>query len=105
MGQFFSHDEVFPVVARLIATLHQTQGGFVSHTDLVRAMQSDEEGGRLVQFAVEQDTEQRPKEWWASNMIQWFSQRYPEENSEYLRLFERCQEKDGWAYKPCTTEK
>jgi len=101
MGRGFDQAEVFPVIARLISAHHPGRTDFVTHTDLVRALQRDEQGCKLIQFAVEQDEKQRASEWWASNMIQWFSQKYTEGIGAYVRMFERREEKDGWAYRPC----
>lgn len=105
MGRYFSQEEVFPVIARLISALHRGGNDFVIHTDLVHALQNDELGVKLIQFAAERDEEQRANEWWASNMIQWFSQKYTTGDGEYVRMFERREEKDGWAYRPFAVEK
>ena len=96
----WSHDEAFPVVARLIRDLHQTKGDFVTHEDLICAFLNDAAGKTLVEAVHEADGGEKSKEWWASNMVQWFSQRITEDRSEYKSQFERKQVKGAWAYRP-----
>lgn len=100
MTQRFSQAEAFPVIARLICDLHERKQDFVTHDDLVAAFLNDEEGRRLIDFACEADPGQKSREWWASNMVQWFSQRITEGKSEYESQFERVNLKGSWAYKP-----
>jgi len=108
MGQHFSHDEAFPVIRRLIIEISKSTNDFVTHSELVHSFAQDAEGSRLLQVVVEGDKENRPREWWASNMIQWFSQRYTvtekdgDGSSESVQEFLRRNDKDGYAYKPRT---
>jgi hypothetical protein len=100
MARGFSHDEVFPIVARLISDLYGTKNDFVTHDELVDALLKDAVGIRLIERACEADGGAKSKGWWASNMVQWFSQRITEEKSDYRMQFERKSIGGAWAYRP-----
>src|SRR6266536_2648138 len=100
MAGKFSQEDVFPIIARLIQALHQTQGDYVPHGDLVDALLKDAMGKALVDAALAADTAEKSKEWWASNMVQWFSERITENKSAYQSQFERKKIKGAWACRP-----
>jgi hypothetical protein len=100
MAARFSHDDAFPVIARLISTIYQRTGDYVTHDEIVQEMLSDTLGKSLIENALNEDDAEKTGEWWASNMVQWFSQRITEEKSEYAREFERTKIEGAWAYRP-----
>jgi len=100
MKSKFSHDEVFPEIARLIGELYKEKKDFVVHDEIVSALLRDERTDALIENARKSDESEKTKEWWASNMVQWFSQRITEEKSEYRLQFERKSVDRAWAYKP-----
>jgi hypothetical protein len=100
MARKFSHENVFPVIARLITTIHQATQTIVSHDELVEAMLNDGQGMALTASACDADDEKKSAKWWASNMVQWFSQRITEDDSEYTNRYERTKIDGAWAYRP-----
>ncbi len=96
----FTQDDAFPVIVRLITDLHRKTGDFVTHDELVSAFVNDATGRALVENAREADNRQKDLHWWASNMIQWFSQKITEGKSEYQSQFERRRINNSWAYRP-----
>lgn len=100
MASKFVQEDAFPVIARLITTIHQGTSRYVTHEELVRALLADDMGRALVSRAREADEQTQSEEWWASNMIQWFSQRITAERSEYSTQFERTKIDNTWAYRP-----
>lgn len=96
----FSHDDAFPVVARLIRELSAPSGRFVPHAELVDAILRYPLGAKLTQAAVDNPDNDWSKRHWASYMVQWFSARISSESSDYARDFEREARADGYAYRP-----
>lgn len=99
MGRF-SHDDAFPVIARLIHELSGSSGRFVQHAELVDARLHDPAGAAIVRAASDYPENECSPQQWGSNMVQWFSQRITQESSEYSRIFERQAMRDGYAYRP-----
>ena len=100
MASKFSLDEAFPVIARLICDLNKSNGDWITHDELVAALLGDGAGRVLCEHAHESDNGAKSVEWWAGNMVAWFSQRITEGKSEYAAQYERLPMKDGYAYKP-----
>ncbi|HEV7221483.1 MAG TPA: GDP-mannose 4,6-dehydratase [Pirellulales bacterium] len=96
----FTHDDVFPVIARLIRQSVSDAEGFVSHQDLVEALLADPMGEKLIDAARADRDKDRSAAWWASNMVQWFSQKITAGASDHARDFERVHREDGYAYRP-----
>lgn len=93
----FRHDEVFPVIARVIFGHAAKSTGYASHESIVTAFLEDEEGAALVDKAREKQT--KDTDWAvASNMVAWFSARFPV--LDYSILFAREQSGDHWSYRP-----
>ena len=96
----FCHDDAFPVIARLIRELSGFSARFVSHAELVDALLHDPSGANLVRAASDYPDSEWSTKKWASNMVQWFSQRITQESSEYIHEFEREARAEGYAYRP-----
>jgi hypothetical protein len=101
MPTAFTHADAFPVIARLITSIHQRTQNFVTHDELVAAILDDAIGRTLVESARNADSDKKAAEWWAGNMVAWFGQRITEEKSEYASQFERTGTKP-YAYRPKT---
>jgi hypothetical protein len=52
MGEYFSHDEVFPAIARFITKRHRETGNYVPHDEISAAMLGDPEVSRIVERGV-----------------------------------------------------
>lgn len=103
MGTTFDQDDVFPVIARLIEARHAQHGRSVTHQELTEAVLAEQEGRRAVEEAQRRQHEPKSLEWTASNMVQWFSQRITEGESEWGDKFDREKIHGSWAYKPKMT--
>ena len=66
----------------------------------MQALLDQTPGKTLVDAVHEADGGEKSREWWASNMVQWFNQRITEDRSEYKPQFERQMIKGAWAYRP-----
>lgn len=97
LGPSFKHDQVFPVIYRLITDRTYQGGEYVSHTDLVMAMLQDDDAHELVAAAAEQND--LGEEGSASNMVAWFSHRYTTGENEFGRLLDRKRIGSRWAYR------
>jgi hypothetical protein len=95
----FTHDDVFPVIERLIREQFQKTRDYVSHAELTAALLSDEMGRKLIAIAKLRGNDWSDQDW-ANNMIAWFSQRITRGNTDYTGLFTRAKIKGRWAYKP-----
>lgn len=111
MGKHFNVDETDSIIADCIRRVYRRKKDWVGHKSIVRSLLRDRNGKRLVKEAFKRwktsgRQESPGPEWratpagWASNMVQWFSQRITEANSEYDEEFSRKPEADGWAYRP-----
>ncbi len=101
MEPAFTHAEVFPVIARLVRALSGSKCCWVTHAELVAALMADADGRRLIDGAMAFATEgNKAAEWWAGNMIAWFSQRIKIGVSDYADDFELEMRPDGYAYRP-----
>ena len=99
MDPAFSHAEAFPEVAHLISEIYNPTQDFVTHDELVDGLVNDPVGKRLIESAQEIRADGKSAEWWAGNIIAWFSPKIIEHQSEYETQFERTSKKP-YAYKP-----
>ena len=101
MDSTFSHEEVFPIIARLIVRAPADQSGFVDHAKIVDALLSDGDAERIISRAnAESDL---PDAWHvASNMVAWFSQQITIGRSQWADFFDREHRAGAWAYRPKT---
>ena len=101
MQPSFRHDEIFPIIARLIIHSQGDANGFVGHDTIVAAVLGDPEAAAIVGDA------RRTAAWnddraAASNMVAWFSQQITVGNSPWGEFFDREQQRGTWAYRPKT---
>lgn len=99
MGKYFNQADVFPIIADSIRRIYRDKRDFVSHEEIVQVLLHDSTGKDLVEMAYQKQKSQT-REWWASNMVAWFSQRITEGYSLYQGEFERKIVRNNWAYKP-----
>ena len=98
MGQSFDHDDVFPIIARLIDAQFAAKKRFIEAPEIADAMLSDSEGARLV--AEAQRRSKLSANEIAGNMVAWFSQRISIGQSSWQNAYERTKVKRRWAYRP-----
>lgn len=91
--------DVFPVIARIIADIHQSTGDFVTHDRIAEQFMADVEGSSIIRDAVAETQGARTETWMAHNMIAWFSQRITMGKSEWQGRFDRMQVAGKWAYR------
>ena len=101
----FEHAEVFPVIARIIRQKYQQVGRFVTHQEIASALLEDDEATTLIERAYREQEGQQSREWLASNMVAWFSQRITTGQSQWGDTFQREEVNGQWAYKPVETDK
>ena len=93
----FKQVEVFPLIYRLVTERTFHDGPFVTHTDLVKALQEDTEGRELVLATMTKN--KHGFDWTASNMLAWFSQRFTIGKNQYEAFLDREKIGSTWAYR------
>ncbi len=83
----FRQAEAFPLIARCIERAPIDMLGFVDHATIVTAILADPE------------LDAKGDRWFASNMLQWFSQKITVGNSVWVEFFDREARAGGWAYR------
>jgi hypothetical protein len=106
MTASFSHDDVFPIIRRIILTIHEHTHEYVTHDEILAGFLADRAGLREVQAALQalQSQHSVTLEQIAGNMIAWFSQRITVGQSHYGHDFERTKVRGKWAYRPRQTD-
>ena len=89
----FAHAEVFPVIAAALVRQFNWPD-YVTHERLVGELIADPQLISLLEQLERRDPQQKKMSWWASNMVQWFSQAITMGHSEYKVQFERTKIKD-----------
>jgi hypothetical protein len=95
----FHLDEVFPIIEKVIAERSHQSSDFVTHKALVDGLL--QEGGSILKTLPTYHRER----WWASIMVQWFSQKMTmalREGTHEFDKFERQEKKkaaESWTYK------
>lgn len=93
----FTHDDVFPIITKIIERLHVESRDYVTHDKIVNALLKQPEAEP---FLVGCPTdESRTTAWWAHNMIAWFSKVFTDGRSDWISRFERNKIDGKWAYK------
>jgi hypothetical protein len=92
--------DVFPVIARIIENAYREHQRFVTAQEIAARLLQDTEGRNLVETAHHQQEHTQSRDWLASNMVSWFSQRITIGESDWDRAFERAKIDGLWAYKP-----
>lgn len=100
-GPTFNHDEVFPLIARLIVQGPSDDSGFVDHETIVSALLSDADGSAIVDRARSMSS-LPDRRGVASNMVAWFSQQITVGRSRWAEFLDRERRSGVWAYRPKT---
>ena len=95
MGRYYRHDEVFPVIARIIDEFSQGSTGYVKHDKIVNSMLVEPE----LQIVLDRRPKHRSRDSWASNMVQWFSEKITMGQSKWRYDFDRQQVDGKWEYR------
>jgi len=96
----WSHDDVFPIIARAIDELYGGHQSFVEHDAIVDFLLNDSAAQNHIDAALARAETERSREWVAHNMVAWFSQRITVGESDWAPRFQRQQIRGKWAYKP-----
>ena len=95
----WKHDEVFPIIARLIGEEHKLHSRYVTAQEIAARLLLDGEARAIIDEAHEQQREWTV-EHLASNMVAWFSQRITAGHSEWEWAFRRTRVDNQWSYMP-----
>jgi hypothetical protein len=85
----FSQPDVFPAIASVMEALCGAGNNFVTHRQIVLAICSDASLTHRLREIVSNDPAGRSTEWWADNMMKWFSQTFTIGRNPYSDMFER----------------
>ncbi len=101
MTATWKQDDVFPIIARIITDTHASAQSFVTHDEVVQRLLADGEAAPIIEEAHrEQKDQNRSREWFAHNMVAWFSERITVGQSNWDGSFDRTKVDGKWAYKP-----
>lgn len=126
MGKCFEQDNIFPIIKRVIEQVCRKKVRDLSEvmktmTELERVRMETRLLAESLDYAHHDEIENallehtaghqevlaalkrcpgHSEEWMASNMIQWWSQKFPERTNEWARDFDRKEIGGGWAYRP-----
>jgi len=95
-GEFFTHAEAFPIIAKAIETYNRTHTDFMNHRELVQAVIKDPQGQVILDRRLD-----KSKKWLAGCMVAWFSKMFTDGRSDYDNCFERKKIGLAWAYRVC----
>jgi len=100
MSATWKQDDVFPIIARLISS-GAIEDRYVTHDQIVNGLLPDSEAVPIIEQAHQQQQGQnRSIEWFAHNMVAWFSQQITVGHSQWSNEFDRKDIDGKWAYRP-----
>jgi len=91
----FSHADVFPIIAEIIESLSEPSRDYVTHDRIVEAMLEHPKA----RFALDNCPEDKPRGWWALDMVAFFSKVYTEGRSAWSSHFKRTEIDEKYAYR------
>ena len=100
----WKHDEVFPIIARVIDARHKQQQRHVTAHEIADSLLADTEASSIIARAQLQQGSDQSLAWLANNMVAWFSQRITVGDSDWQPAFERTKIDGRWAYTPRPTQ-
>ena len=92
--------DVFPIIADIIRNAYAEDQRYITHDQIAAALLRDPSASRIIAEAHEQQDAQQSLEWFAHNMVAWFSERITVAKSEWADAFDRSKIGGKWAYKP-----
>jgi hypothetical protein len=101
MGTYFSHDEVFPIISRVITARYGETGEYVRHAEIAERLLRDPDVGRILDNAVSAGARQKRRTL-ASTMVAWFSQQITQGSNAWAAYFDRTRVDGRYAYRPIT---
>jgi ABC-type sugar transport system ATPase subunit len=100
MAATWKQADVFPIIAQTIRDLHANEKGFVTHDQIAAALLADPAAAKIIEQAQQESDKERTIEWFAHNMVAWFSERITVGQSDWDNAFDRMKIDGKWAYKP-----
>jgi hypothetical protein len=97
---YFFHADVFPIIAEIIESHSESSTDYVTHDRIVDAM-LEHPKARLFLDSCPND---KPREWWALDMVAFFSKVYTEGRSPWQSRFKRTEIDKKYAYKVADRE-
>jgi hypothetical protein len=91
----FTQSDIFPIIAKIIEHLFEKSRQYVTHGAIVNALLKHPEAEPILSSCPKE----KSTEWWASNMVAWFSQAITVGLSDWNNRFERKKIDGKWAYK------
>ena len=91
---FFTHAEVFPIIANAIDTYSSRHFTYMTHEEIVEALITDGRAQDILERRVD-----KSQSWSASVMVAWFSKIFTDGTSEWDARFERKKIGLAWAYR------
>lgn len=104
MSTSWKQDDVFPVIARIINEAYASQHRLVLHDEIVERLLADGEAASIIEEARQQQDKDHSDEWFAHNMLAWFSQRITVDKSDWANTYHREKIDGKWAYAPIAAE-
>lgn len=92
--------DVVPIIVRVIEQAYRGHWRLVTFQEIAALLLQDNDGSRSGRRSARTARGKQSREWLASNLVSWFSQRITIDESEWARAFERAKIDDPWAYKP-----
>ena len=107
-GEQWIQETAFPIIASAIERLYRDPDKFISKRQIVPLLLHDAHSRKLIEAAYKRKKRNRSIERYAGNMVEWFSQRWTEDDPKWTWLFNkfrRSEEKiDGChAYRPISS--
>jgi hypothetical protein len=94
-AQGFAQSDIFPIIAKIIDDLFEKSRQYVTHGAIVNALLKHREAEAILSNCPKNES----TEWWASNMVAWFSQAITVGRSDWNNRLERTKIDGKWAYK------
>ena len=91
----FSHADVFPIMAEIIESHSESSADYVTHDGIVAAMLAHPKA----RLFLDRCPNDKPREWWALDMVAFFSKVYTEGRSPWQSRFKRTEIDEKYAYK------
>jgi hypothetical protein len=93
----FTHEDIFPIIAKMIEKLYSQSRDYVTHDKIVIALLKQPEAEPFLAGCP--TDESRTTAWWAHNMVAWFSKVFTDGRSDWNSRFERAKIDGKWAYR------
>jgi hypothetical protein len=99
-GRYFTHADVFPIIAEIIESLSGSSRDDVTHDRIVEAMLEHPKA----KLFLDSCPNHKPRAWWALDMVAFFSKVHTEERSPWQSRFKRTEIDGKYAYRIAETK-